>query len=120
MPMSSLAFILCSVALSALAQIAFKCGVVASTASAAPASPSLVSTLLTPGVIVGLALYGIGTLLWITALGQVQVSQAYPFVGLGFALTTLLGWWMLGDTLSTQRFLSIAVIIGGIILLSRS
>jgi uncharacterized membrane protein len=64
--------------------------------------------------------YSIGTLLWITALEQVQVSQAYPFVGLGFALTTLLSWWVLGDTLSTQCLVDIALVGGGIMLVARS
>src|SRR5262245_15804263 len=76
--------ILCSVMLSAIAQIAFKWGV---SSEAGPIMRALLGSyaaLATPGVITGLALYGVGTLLWIQALKRIDVSQAYPFVSLGF------------------------------------
>jgi multidrug transporter EmrE-like cation transporter len=76
--------------------------------------------LFTPGVMVGLALYGFGTLLWLTALARVDVSQAYPFVGLGFVLTAILGYLIFGDPLTPQRIAGILVVMGGIWLVAQS
>jgi multidrug transporter EmrE-like cation transporter len=119
----TLILILVSVSLSALAQIAFKLGVTGRR-SAGVVDGSMVERLLhavlTPGVLTGLALYGFGTLLWLTALGRVEVSQAYPFVGLGFVLTALLGYAFFGDALSPQRIAGILVVIGGVALVAQS
>jgi multidrug transporter EmrE-like cation transporter len=123
MPLSTLALILVSVSLSALAQISFKYGV--STTKLHDAAPSsfittVIHTLMTPGVVIGLMLYGVGTLLWLSALAKVEVSQAYPFVGIGFILTAILGSVLFGEHLGLLRTLGIFVVIGGIILIART
>jgi len=91
MALDSLILILVSVTLSAVAQIAFKFGVSSEPGDGARVLLGPLAKLVTPGVLVGLGLYAIGTILWLTALGRVDLSQAYPFVGVGFALTTLAG-----------------------------
>ena len=119
----TLSFILVSVSLSALAQIAFKLGVTtAKTAAVVTRGPvaGLMNALLSPGVLVGLALYGLGTMLWLTALARVEVSQAYPFVGLGFVLTAILGYALFGEALSPMRIAGILLVVGGIGVLARS
>jgi multidrug transporter EmrE-like cation transporter len=120
MPFGSLALILVSVTLSAMAQIAFKLGVSSTPTAEVRAIFGPLAMLLAPGVIVGLALYGFGTIIWLRALGQVQLSQAYPFVGIGFALTTLAGWWFFGDDLSAKRVGGIVLVVCGIVLVARS
>jgi multidrug transporter EmrE-like cation transporter len=50
----------------------------------------------------------------------VELSQAYPFVGIGFALTAIAGWWIFGDQLSLQRVAGIVLVVGGIVLVARS
>ena len=117
------ALILVSVSLSALAQISFKLGVARASGHAMPGggvAAGLASSMLTPGVMVGLALYGCGTLLWLTALARVDVSQAYPFVGLGFVLTAVLGYMFFGEPLTPQRIAGILVVMGGIWLVAQS
>jgi multidrug transporter EmrE-like cation transporter len=123
MTAGTLALILVSVSLSALAQISFKLGVNGGWGRAVPAggaAAGLVGSMLTPGVVVGLALYGFGTLLWLTALARVDVSQAYPFVGLGFVLTAILGYAMFGDPMTPQRIAGILVVVGGVWLVAQS
>ena len=123
MTASTLALILVSVSLSALAQISFKLGMTTARGAASiggSAVERLLQSLLTPGVMTGLALYGFGTLLWLTALGRVEVSQAYPFVGLGFVLTALLGYAVFGDALSPLRIVGILTVIGGVVLVAHS
>jgi multidrug transporter EmrE-like cation transporter len=111
--------ILMSVTISALAQVALKLGLSSHGAEGAEAA-GLMGAIVTPGVLIGLALYGGGTLLWLTALGRVELSQAYPFVGVGFVFTTLAGWLLFGDYISLYRLAGIALIIGGIVLVARS
>lgn len=112
--------ILISVTLSAIAQIFFKFGVSGRPSELAKNLLGPLAMLLTPGVMLGLALYAVGTVLWLTALGRLELSQAYPFVGVGFALTTLAGWWLFGDDLSVQRLSGVVLIVAGITLLARS
>jgi multidrug transporter EmrE-like cation transporter len=116
MPVSSFALIIVSVTISAAAQIAFKFGVISDVGGRL----GPFSKLLTPGVLLGLSLYAIGTLIWLTALERVELSQAYPFVGLGFAITTFAGWWIFGDNISVQRLAGVMLIVGGIVTLARS
>ncbi len=120
MSFNSLALILLSVSLSGLAQIAFKFGVSSEPGQSARAMLGPLAMLATPGVLIGLMLYGFGTLLWLTVLRHVQLSQAYPFVGIGFALTTIGGWWLFNDQLSPQRIAGILLVVAGIILVARS
>ena len=120
MSLGSLTLILVSVTLSAVAQIAFKLGLSSDLEQNANTLLAPLAKLLTPGILAGLALYGFGTLLWLSALDRVELSQAYPFVGIGFALTTLAGWWLFGEQISPQRLIGIALVVGGIALVARS
>ena len=120
MSLGSLGLVLVSVTLSAIAQVAFKFGVATTPSPAARALLGPLSVLLSPGVLGGLAIYGIATLLWLTALSRVELSQAYPFVGIGFALTTLAGWWLFDDRITVTRIAGIALIVLGTVLVVRS
>jgi drug/metabolite transporter (DMT)-like permease len=48
------------------------------------------------------------------------VSQAYPVLSLGYVLTALLAWPLLGEAVSLHRWLGIAVIIAGVWLVARN
>jgi drug/metabolite transporter (DMT)-like permease len=108
--------------LSAIGQVCFKLGLNSLNRSGASSDPlqTIPLALLTPGVIVGLGCYGVGTLLWLSALSRIELSQAYPFVGLGFAFTTFFGWWLFSDQLTIQRIAGIVVILIGIMLVART
>ena len=118
-----LTLILCSVSLSALAQVAFKLGLSSHTVRTALAEEGPAGAVLTfgtnPAILGGLALYGVGTLLWLNALAKIELSQAYPFVGLGFVLTAFLGYALFHDTLSPLRLTGTAIVIAGIVLVAR-
>ncbi|WP_295640415.1 EamA family transporter [uncultured Methylibium sp.] len=70
-------------------------------------------------VVVGLSLYVLGALLWLLVLAKVELSFAYPFVGLGFVVTMLLGWGFMGDTLGVQRVVGTLLITLGVVLVAR-
>ncbi len=119
----TLALILVSVALSACAQVLFKIGVSSAPGQIAPSDASLVGAvvrmLLRPGVLGGLALYGVGTVLWLSALSRTELSQAYPFVGLGFVLTALLGHFLFSEPLGPGRLAGTALVVAGVYLVAR-
>jgi len=70
-------------------------------------------------VVSGLSLYILGAVVWLLVLARVELSFAYPFVGLGFIITMFFGWWFLGDALSAQRVLGTLLIAGGVVLVAR-
>lgn len=71
-------------------------------------------------VISGLGLYFIGALVWLLVLAQVDVSFAYPFVGLGFIFTMILGAIVLSETISLPRLIGTLFVVLGVVLVSQS
>lgn len=115
MSLKGLILILLSVGLSALAQIAMKAGVSgASVSSASGLMGSYLAMLTSPRVLLGLACYGLGALIWLRVLTMMDVSQAYPFVAVGFVLTMVLGFILLGETPHLTRLLGAGFILVGV------
>jgi multidrug transporter EmrE-like cation transporter len=113
--------ILISVSFSALAQLALKLGTSAAAGARAPGVGGEVAGLLqSPMVYVGLGLYGLGAMLWLFVLGRAQLSLAYPFVGIGFILTTLAGAFCLQESVSPARIAGTLLIAIGCVLVARS
>ena len=121
MPIHLLLLILVSVGLSAAAQLSLKIGTTAARSGrAAGVGGELVNLLLSPMVVLGLGLYGVGALLWLFVLGRAQLSLAYPFVGLGFVFTILAGALILHEPLGLSRVAGTCLIIVGCVLVARS
>ena len=110
---STLGLILLSISMSAMAQALFKFGMSSDAVKQALAGGSPVNAALTVflsgGVLGGLSLYGLGTVLWLGVLSRTEISRAYPFVGLGFVLTALIGYFAFGDSLGPLRIGGIAL-----------
>jgi multidrug transporter EmrE-like cation transporter len=112
-----------SVAMSAFAQILLKTGmsnvqIGASLAARRWAELALqVST--NQWVVLGLLLYFLSAVVWLGVLARVEVSFAYPFVGIGFVFTMLLGWLLMGDAINLQRVAGTLMIAGGVVLIAR-
>lgn len=119
-----LGLILSSVALSAIAQLMLKLGMSSTAIQQAfgyghPLQAAwVVATNLQ--VITGLGLYVLGAVIWLLVLAQVEVSFAYPFVGVGFIFTMLLGWGVLGESLGTARLAGTLLVVAGVWLISKS
>ncbi|WP_293882423.1 hypothetical protein [Sphingomonas sp.] len=113
--------ILASVAVSSLAQLALKIGVNAAAAGRPAGVGGEMSSLVTsPMVVVGLGLYGVGACLWLFVLGRAPLSLAYPFVGMGFILTTLAGVLYLNESIGAGRIAGTMLIAIGCIVVARS
>lgn len=111
-----------SIALSSLAQVVLKLGAggLAATASAGGVFARLLSLLMSPLIVAGLVLYGLSAIVWILVLSKVDLSFAYPFVGLGFVLTMAISALFLGEQVSAARLLGTVIIAVGAVLVARS
>ena len=73
-----------------------------------------------PYVILGLAIYGGATVLWLVALSRADLSYVYPFASLQYAITLGASWWLFGEHITVWRLLGTVVIGLGVLLVSRS
>lgn len=91
-------------------------------ASLSPADPvALIAMILhSPLVMAGLILYGVGALSWIIVLSRLDLSLAYPFVALNFVLIAIVSRLVLSESIPSLRWVGIAVICIGILLVARS
>ncbi len=80
---------------------------------------SVWQALLHPVVLGGFVLYGVGAVVWLTVLARWDVSKAYPLVGLGFAVATLIGL-LIGENVTPIRWFGVALICAGVAIVSRS
>lgn len=119
-----LALILLSVSCSAIAQIILRTGMSQRHVTESIAGGDSVSTVLAialnPWVIGGLGLYFFGALVWLFVLARVQASFAYPFVGIGFILTLLLGATLLGETVTIIKVAGTFIVSVGVFLIAVS
>jgi drug/metabolite transporter (DMT)-like permease len=121
-----LLLILASVSLSALAQISLKAGMTAARTgtpdAGATASPGdlLLAAASQPGVLGGLLLYALGTVVWLLVLSRLDVSVAYPFVALGFLMVMGLGAWCFGEPITAGKLAGTLLVGAGVYLLART
>jgi len=109
-----------SVSLSAIAQTAFKMGVArAQTAADAAIWIKALTMVFSPLVLLGLALYGVGTLLWLFALRQLDLSLAYPFVAMSFVMVAGSGMLFLGEPVQPTRLIGLGLIVLGLLVMAR-
>ena len=123
MTVKILLLILSSVSLSALAQITLKSGMsterIQQVMDSSGSTHELVLSIAhSPLVWLGLGMYFIGALVWLLVLARVDVSFAYPFVGLGFILTMLLGFLVLGEVIGVARIIGTLLVVCGVVLIS--
>ena len=117
----TIALVLASVLLNAAAQIALRS---AARSGIFVTGRSIVETALDigsrPGILVGIACYGLSLLTWIVVLSRAEASFAYPFLALGFVIVAIAGHLLLGEVLTERRMLAIAIIGSGVLLLATS
>lgn len=71
-------------------------------------------------VLGGLSLFVVSAAVWLVVLSKVSLSFAYPFVSLTYVLILLFDRLVLNDAVSMTRWGGVALIVGGIILISRT
>ena len=71
-------------------------------------------------ILAGLACYVISLLVWIMGLSRTDVTIAYPMLSLGYVVSAVGAWMFLGEAVTLQRIGAMAVILLGVVLLSRT
>ena len=115
--MNTLLLAIVSVMISVAAQFSLKAGMSSVKAGLEPAS--LITTFTNKFVLLGFLLYGLGAVVWLGVLAKWEVSKAYPLVGLGFAMTAIVGM-LLGEQVSLVRLGGVALIWTGVVLIART
>ncbi len=82
--------------------------------------PVFIRAFLSPYILMGLACYVTGFLIWLIVLAKAEVSFAYPLISLGYILTALLGWLLLGESVTWMRLTGIIVTCLGVFIISQS
>ena len=80
----------------------------------------LVHYLLHPAVTAGLGIYGLGTILWVYAVSRRSISFLYPLTALNYAIVTMGGKFLFGESITRGRWLGIAVVMLGVALMQLS
>ena len=123
MSVQLIVLILSSILLSSTAQIILKLGMSSASVIMAIQSQStfsIIQSIVTNiYVIGGLTLYFASAAVWLFVLAKVDVSFAYPFVGLGFIVTMLLAYLINGEMLSATKVIGTLCIAIGIVIVAQ-
>lgn len=71
-------------------------------------------------IIAGLALYVLSVAVWLLVLSRAEVGFAYPMGSLGYLMTAIAGWLLLGEHMSAMRFTGILLLIVGVFLVAKA
>lgn len=74
-------------------------------------------SILSPLVILGLFLYIISAFVWFMVLSKVELSIAYPTLGLGYILILLIGYFFLHEPITFAKLLGVVLICAGTFLI---
>lgn len=118
-----LGLILSTVTLSAVAQLALKLGVAKPKVAAAMQTgiiDALIAAASSPLIWTGLIIYGLSVAMWLWVLSKVDLSIAYPFVGVSFLITMAFGAFLLDENVTPLRIAGTFLIAGGCLLVGKS
>jgi drug/metabolite transporter (DMT)-like permease len=118
-----LGLILLTVTLSACAQLALKLGVAKPSMAQALQGglvDALIAALTSPLIWSGLLIYGLSVAMWLWVLSKVDLSVAYPFVGVSFLITMAFGALLLNESVTPLRIVGTILIASGCILVGKS
>jgi drug/metabolite transporter (DMT)-like permease len=119
----TIVYIMISVLGGAAGQIMLKRGMSsmgALTLNAGQVGPILWRMGTNPFVIGGLAIYAASTIFWLLALSRVDLSYAYPFASMSYVIMLIAAWQLFGENITFLRLAGSAVIMLGVLLISRS
>ena len=72
-----------------------------------------------PAVWIGLALFGLSALVWLSVLSRAALSFAYPFAALTYVVIVAYDTTR-GETVCGLRWVGVALIVAGIVFVSRT
>jgi drug/metabolite transporter (DMT)-like permease len=116
--LQSLGFVLSSVAFGAVGQLVLKAGM-NSLGKSQFSVETLIAMATNPLVLVGVAIFGISTLLWLAALTKADLSFAYPFLSLSYIAVLVGGALLFHEAVTLGRVIGFVVIVAGVWIVAR-
>ena len=124
MSLQTLSIVLISVTLASLGQVSMKFGMSRPGVQVALGGSDMAhifwSVVTSPAVIGGIALYVFSVVFWLWVLSKTDVSQAYPLASLGFLLTAVFAYFVLGESLGPSRITGTLLVLAGVYLVTRA
>lgn len=77
------------------------------------------SVLKSPIILIGLFMYVISAALWLIVISAVDLSFAYPFIGLTYVLILIVSKFILKESVNPVRWIGAAIITIGVVVISR-
>lgn len=74
--------------------------------------------MVSPMILLGIALYGIATVTWLYVLSRLPLSLAYPMQSIAYVIALLAAFLMFKESIPPNRWIGTGVILAGIALLS--
>ena len=76
----------------------------------------ILGSVTTPHLLIGLASYGIGAVVYILLLTRVNLSVAGPSASLVYVFSVLLGYFIFKESIPFMRLVGLSLIVCGVIL----
>jgi len=80
----------------------------------------VINVLKNPYLLSGLFFYGVSFLLWLIVLSKLKLSLVYPITSINFVLVIIASYFLFGEKLSNMQYVSILIIIIGVVSLAKS
>jgi len=120
---TSILLILLSIGIAVGGQILLKLGLnkigQINISSAGAVGQFFLDVLKSPMVLIGLFCYVISAAIWLVVLSAVDLSFAYPFIGLTYVLILVVSKFVLKEDVNPIRWAGAAIITVGVIVISR-
>lgn len=78
------------------------------------------AVLKSPKVMTGLFLYGLSAIVWLIILSRVDLSFAYPMIGISYIFMLIISKFLLSEHVSPLRWIGAVVISIGVVIITRS
>ena len=121
--LSSVMLILLSISIAVTGQILLKIGIdrigVVGFGSMKAFTSLFSGIIRSPMVLTGLFLYFISAVIWMVILSTVDLSFAYPFIGLSYVLVLVLSKFILKEEVNPIRWAGAFIITVGVVIISR-
>jgi drug/metabolite transporter (DMT)-like permease len=113
---ASMALLLFAVASAAAGQVMLKHGMQIATARAHAGRSLALSAATSPWVLLGLAVFGISAIAWLTTLSRVPLSVAYPFNALGYLGILTASAVVLHERTNVATWIGSLLVVSGLIM----
>ena len=117
MTIASVALLLFSVVTAATGQVMLKHGMQVATSRVAHDGGSLaVRAATSPWVLLGLVVFGVSAVAWLTALSRVPLSVAYPFNALGYLVILTASILVLHERANVLTWVGSLLVVSGLLI----